>query len=1422
MGIFDAFAGASSKAGKRDKVTGTLTSQPFRSIYNKGTIWIGENGSVWLYMVMPDFPMMFEDAPRRLEIGGELNRIFEEVGKLSRDPLSGTTVGGRAREIHLISHIWYRVPNPPEKSTPEHARFLSDIYDFLAPTKATWVGVRLWPEGESEENPSVMGNLRRTAANLMGYDIDDLPAYNTDLNRVRRVLSMNGARMPKEDEIRHLSSWHNAGREGDPTVIAFPDRLVIDNYDDIEFSAVTKFNFIKFNPRKDTWLADALTHPEGAVVISVRGELESSTTTRKRLKQTQRKIRHQIEEEEAAVAEGDVESVENVNLAAYNKQVEDYFATNQTPVITKGSFVFARRARNADETFNDILRNIYGVETKTLTHRQVDGLEETLPTSMKRATQSKESLTIPMVAYSGMRSFSALGDDDGAFPGVIIPDMVPMYISSRAASEINAPPMHTIVGVPGSGKNLALTMPIPTPSGWTTMGDLKLGDTVLGRDGKPCSVVHLSPIIEKPDLYRITLDDGQEILANADHQWVVANLFDRRNPRSDKRKSALSRWEQAQQTIRDLDRLAGTFSPDHTSSVAELFEVLSTVEGVTWNDEKTLRSVLTFMDCPFHTEERTTGRVYTKAETRERDLPVVFYPVEPSLQALCEAWLGSPNANAPGKRGVAVRSRVTAAEAWLSEGIPADLELHMADIGRELERRGGEGVNKSSLRWYSDKVRSAGIVGRKGSIQRSIPLAERADVTKPTNVYSTQVALKALSMRLAQQHSIRPSTDIDERVMTTMEMLCEGVTRPYDKRANFSIRVTEPLDLPEAELPVPPYTLGAWLGDGSSDSGVIAGIDPEILERVAADGYEVVKHESNPYTWGIHQLVGGLKEAGVYRNKHIPTTYLRASFEQRLDLLRGLMDTDGTIDVKGACEIGLSDERLATDTLELIRSLGIKASMTTSPVTYTYTDPKTGESERREAKDRHRIHFTTTLPVFGLPRKAERLPTEVRETQKWLYIASIEPVDPEPARCIQVDSPDSTYLCAGFVPTHNTMLLQMLAFQYALLGEPVFFLNPKADDDLTPLARLTGGNVINISDVEPGAFDPFRFARTPELAAEAASDFLLEVLPPSTIHDKVAIRVGLSRGAKAGARSVLEALKLGMEDVQFIKSVEGLLEASSLFRIAVGTHAREPFRASKSLTLVQFDQGLNLPDPKKATSEYTDGERLALGAQLLITNGGMQAMRGEGGVIIVDEAHRWLSNSETLNQLQKLGREGRSQQLSIILATQRLGDVDASTLLSYSPRVTVMRVEEEEEAIKALELLGLKATADRIAWLREETKAVRPSGGEPGRSPLALHRDLYGRRAAFMAGPYPEELMKQFSTNPLDRAERREKDAQQLALMEQRQASGAALGAGGVPLLSIGPTRHAVEEELDIGELTQADEVRLPTSATDRTPMRER
>src|SRR5699024_7484700 len=105
---------------------------------------------------------------------------------------------------------------------------------------------------------------------------------------------------------------------------------------------------------------------------------------------------------------------------------------------------------------------------------------------------------------------------------------------------------------------------------------------------------------------------------------------------------------------------------------------------------------------------------------------------------------------------------------------------------------------------------------------------------------------------------------------------------------------------------------------------------------IEATGYKIrrgsMNKETHPDTWYVHCVTNwsqDLQATGAVGDKHIPISYATASVQQRFELLRGLMDSDGTIDAHGNCELSLSHQRLAEDALDLIRSLGIKASMTT-------------------------------------------------------------------------------------------------------------------------------------------------------------------------------------------------------------------------------------------------------------------------------------------------------------------------------------------------------------------------------------------------------------------------------------------------------------------------------------------------------------
>jgi hypothetical protein len=255
-----------------------------------------------------------------------------------------------------------------------------------------------------------------------------------------------------------------------------------------------------------------------------------------------------------------------------------------------------------------------------------------------------------------------------------------------------------------------------------------------------------------------------------------------------------------------------------------------------------------------------------------------------------------------------------------------------------------------------------------------------------------------------------------KRKLTTEELI---------PNAHF-IQTALPLDLPAVDLVVDPYVLGVWLGDGRSDGGeVTASIEdePGMTAALRACGVDAgpAKPSSTAMRIPIYGLVGDLRKAGVFGNKHIPTGYLRASYDQRLALLQGLMDTDGNVNrATLQCSFDNTNPVLMAGVVELIRSLGIKAFVKKlGGRTHKFPSGKTYECSPSE-----RVTFSTDLPVFRMERKALILncgrKQHPRRTKRHAIRDVIE-VPSVPVRCVSIDSPSHLFLAGpSMVPTHNT------------------------------------------------------------------------------------------------------------------------------------------------------------------------------------------------------------------------------------------------------------------------------------------------------------------------------------------------------------------------------------------------------------------
>ena len=265
-----------------------------------------------------------------------------------------------------------------------------------------------------------------------------------------------------------------------------------------------------------------------------------------------------------------------------------------------------------------------------------------------------------------------------------------------------------------------------------------------------------------------------------------------------------------------------------------------------------------------------------------------------------------------------------------------------------------------------------------------------------------------------------------EGVRTTEEIYYDQKTSSGYPISNHAIKISPTLGK-KAKLPIPPYALGVWLGDGTSKSAdVTCHTDDQahVKGRIEAEGFPTSSRKDE-YCFGVR---GGfsrlLKENNLIRNKHIPEAYFHSSFDQRMALLQGLIDTDGTVSVRGQVEFDNTNKVLIDGVARLVASLGIKHGGVKlhkeSGTEFVATNGK-----KYVASAQYRFTFTTSLPVASLPRKVSRC-KKWRSEEKWRYIKSVSPTESVPVRCITVDSEDHTFLITEqYVRTHNSGIMNV-------------------------------------------------------------------------------------------------------------------------------------------------------------------------------------------------------------------------------------------------------------------------------------------------------------------------------------------------------------------------------------------------------------
>jgi replicative DNA helicase len=592
--------------------------------------------------------------------------------------------------------------------------------------------------------------------------------------------------------------------------------------------------------------------------------------------------------------------------------------------------------------------------------------------------------------------------------------------------------MVVVAARPAMGKALALDTPLPTPTGWTTMGEVQVGEHLIGADGRPTRVVAATEVMHGRPCYEVEFDDGTTIIADAEHEW-------RTSTRAARRQQAETRtawyWTKASRLRLRTAYQAALTEPDRCTTAAEL---LSTVGSEFKN----------LMHTAGRGVELAPERIPIPVKGRLRSY-VWPAPAYSSRRALLAAMVQLADRPKNAATTAVHQDIVTTGQIADTLRHPADGRLnHAVAVAKPVDLPAkdlpfppyalgvllGDGHTQSARFTSADPQIALEIEGEGIRVTKSqaIPLVYTIQLPEPppTAARACVICGRSFTPKTAQ--------------VRTCGRVCGGRSRSKKWRS----------------------ILGASPAPACPDCGR------------PSSGMRKCRGCRDHH--GTAQAI--LRSMGILGNKHIPIQYLRAAEEQRRALLAGLLDTDGTVTSTGSVQFSVTSRRLATDVRELVMSLGyrcgwaekrVPGATATSSVAYTIT-------------------FTTTDDVFCLERKRithqRRRPERTTPRTRQRFITAVRPVGTVAVRCVQVDSADHTYLASrSMIPTHNSTLALDFARAAAIRHNitTVLFSLEMARNEIT-MRLLSAESRVPLQTMRTGQMNDDDWARLARRMSEVA------------------------------------------------------------------------------------------------------------------------------------------------------------------------------------------------------------------------------------------------------------------------------------------------------------------------------------------------
>jgi hypothetical protein len=370
-----------------------------------------------------------------------------------------------------------------------------------------------------------------------------------------------------------------------------------------------------------------------------------------------------------------------------------------------------------------------------------------------------------------------------------------------------------------------------------------------------------------------------------------------------------------------------------------------------------------------------------------------------------------------------------------------------------------------------------------------------------------------------------------------------------------------------------------------------------------------------------------------------------------------------------------------------------------------------------------------------------------------IYIAhtipgAARPVSDNPLEASEINRAGAVMLC-GTLGSGKTIALQLMAYQAALRGSFVVDIDPRPDHSLERLPGLEGSvHVISLANVDAnrGLLDPLVVAPE-ELREELGSSYMMEILPQAKPEWQTeiidAVRAEL-REPNPCSWGVVERLLTSTDE--HARSAGKALKVWAewgLGKLAFGRGSERNIRAELPVTTIK-SSALTLPPAGTQRDSYDQSERISVATMKLITAYAMRLLsdRSIHGVLSLDEAHVFTATSDGRRFLERLIRMGRSMNITVVLASQLLGDL--AELEELIGKRFSFRQETDEQARANIRMHGLDDSNEKlVAMLRNFTE---------GR---CIMRGLDGRVAAVKFDVVDSAFLRAADTNPttIDMAE---------------------------------------------------------------------